>query len=139
MSLSFSAGVSGAGIVSASIPAAGIISAVAVSAGIAAASAAVFIPARIRVRGGVRVSRRRVGLVYCAAGADALNIGVCLGFDQFFLADTAYHFMCRAIVVVHILLMILADVTAVPADRAQLEGAVHSAKVRGTLSVTLNN
>ena len=41
MSLSFSAGVSGAEIVSASVSAAGIISAVAVSAGIAAASAAV--------------------------------------------------------------------------------------------------
>ena len=39
----------------------------------AAASAAVFIPARIRVRGGVRVGRRRVGRVYRAAGrADAL-------------------------------------------------------------------
>ena len=38
-------------------------------------------------------------------------------FGQDFLTDAAYHFM-RAVAIVHILLMFLTDVTAVPADRA---------------------
>ena len=108
MSLSFSAGVSGAEIVSASVSAAGIISAVAVSAGIAAASAAVITTGGVSavIATGIstvitaRIRAGRSGFRF-AAGAEAIGVGVWLGLDQFFLANAAYHFM-RAVAIVHI-------------------------------------
>ena len=126
MSLSFSAGVSAAVVsavrasagIAASAAAAGIISTVVTTGGISAVIAAgisTIIPAaRIRVRGGVG---RRCGLIYCAAGAEAIGVGVRFVFGQDFLTDAAYHVM-RAVAIVHILLMFLADVTTVSAVRA---------------------
>ena len=102
MSLSFSAGVSGTGIVSASVPAAS-----ASAAGIISASAVVttggisaVIAAGISTVIAARIQAGRRGFRF-AAGTEAIGVGVCLGLDQFFLANAAYHFM-RAVAIVHI-------------------------------------